>query len=212
LLLIILYSLRRTRVSKSAERVVKLAIFSVIIVGALPFIGRAYSESYGVYRIRVTVEDLQGMPINDAKVTSSIGGEPKVVEGGWEFDIPPATRPHDGKVRLYAAVRSAFLSGHTDAQLSGDYNLTAKIRLEHDRSAHVRGQVLDTRGFPVDGARVNVAGYSDGTITDSSGQFDLAAHAADGEQVELRVVKNKLGSVSEWEQAGGQPVTIALGR
>ena len=113
---------------------------------------------------------------------------------------------------LYAAVKSAFLSGHADAQLGSDYNLTAKIRLQHDRSAHIRGQVVDKRGFPVDGAQVNIAGYSDGATTDSSGQFDVAAHAADGEQVELHVFKKKLGSFSEWEQAGGQPVTVVLGR
>ena len=212
LLLTIFIFLRRARISKSAERVVKMAIVSVIIIAALPFIGRAYTENHGIYRIRVTVENLQGMPVNDAKVTSSIGGEPKVVEGGWEFDVPFGSRPHDGKLRLYAAVRNAFLSGHTDAQLSDDYNLTAKIRLQHDRSAHVRGQVLDNRGFPVGGAHVNIAGYSDGTVTDSSGQFEVPAHAADGEQVELHVFKNKFRSVSEWAQAGGQPVTIALGR
>jgi hypothetical protein len=212
LLLIISFFLRRSHVSKTAERLVKVAIVSVIIIAALPFIGRAYSERHGVYRIRITVENPQGMPINDAKVTSSIGGEPKVVEGGWEFDIPPGSRPDDGRLMLYATVKTAFLSGHTDAQLASDYNLTAKIRLEHDRSAHIRGQVLNKRGYPVDGAQVNIAGYSDGATTDSSGQFDVPAHAADGEQVELHVFKNKLGSVSAWEQAGGQPVTVDLGR
>jgi hypothetical protein len=201
---------------KQAPRPVQLVIVSllitVVILAALPLIARTYIEIYGVYRIRVTVEDPQGMPVNNAKVTSSIGGEPKEVDGGWEFDIPPGSRPRDGRLTLYAAITTAFLSGRTDAQLGGDYNRAAKIRLEHDRSAHIRGQVFDKRGFPVTGAQVNVAGYSPGISTGPSGQFDLPAFAADGEQVGLHVFKSKQGSVTEWEQAGGQPVTVTLGR
>ena len=45
-----------------------------------------------LYRVRVTVLNPQQQPINDAKVTSSMGGEPKKVEGGWQFDIPAASQ------------------------------------------------------------------------------------------------------------------------
>jgi hypothetical protein len=207
-----LFFLRRKQASEVVQRTLVAVIIAVVILAALPLIARTYIDTHGLYRIRVIVEDPQGMPVSDAKVTSSIGGEPKVVEGGWEFDIPPGSRPRDGSLTLYAAVKSAFLSGHTDAQLVSDYNLVAKIRLEHDRSAHIRGQVFDKWGHPVNGAQVNVAGYLDGTTSDPSGQFDLPAHAADGEEVELHVFNRKLGSVSEWQPAGGQPVTVILGR
>ena len=89
LLLIVVFFLRRRRVPKAAERVVYVAILSVVIIGALPFISRAYSEGYGVYRIRITVENPQGMPINDATVTSSIGGNPRrLKEVGSSIFLP----------------------------------------------------------------------------------------------------------------------------
>jgi hypothetical protein len=57
------------------------------------------------------------MPVDEAKVTSSIGGEPKKVDGGWEFDIPQGNKPTDGKLTIYAEVRSAFLTGKSDVVL-----------------------------------------------------------------------------------------------
>lgn len=51
-----------------------------------------------IYRVRVTVIDPQRVPVEDAKVWSTVGGEPKKVAGGWQFDIPGASLPGDGKV------------------------------------------------------------------------------------------------------------------
>ena len=50
------------------------------------------TESTGgaIYRLRVTVVDPRSTPVEDARVWSSIGGEPMKVAGGWQFDIPAA--------------------------------------------------------------------------------------------------------------------------
>jgi hypothetical protein len=57
----------------------------------------------------VTVVEPQGIAVKDEKeadgveVWSSLGGEPKRVSGGWQFDIPNASKPKDGKLSIYAS-------------------------------------------------------------------------------------------------------------
>ena len=84
---------------------------------------------------------LDKQPVDDARVTSSNGGEPKKIEGGWEFDIPPQSRPADGKLTLFASEKNAFLVGNSTLVLDEDYFPAVEIQLEHDTSAIVRGVV-----------------------------------------------------------------------
>jgi hypothetical protein len=212
LVLIVLLTLRRKSTPKNTIFLLGAIVVAMVILAVVPLVSRAYLESHGIYRLRVTVEDSQGMPVDDAQVTSSIGGEPKRVTRGWEFDIPVASKPRDGKMTVYAAVANAFLSGTTNVQLANDYSLTAKIRLDHDLSAHIRGRVIDRKGNPVATAEVSVVGYeSEAVTTGGLGEFELPAHASRGQQVQLAAFKKGFGSVSEWEQAGDQPATLVLG-
>src|SRR5713101_5468291 len=75
----------------------------IIVLGLAPLAAATFLQSQGVYRVRIIALGPDQLPIENAHVTSSIGGEPKKVEGGWEFDVPPQTRPADGKVVLFAS-------------------------------------------------------------------------------------------------------------
>jgi|SRR5450755_1269558 hypothetical protein len=202
---------RKRSLSRSATNILMSIVVALVALASLPFAARAYLVNRGVFRLRVTVEDLHGMPMNEAKVTCSIGGEPKRVDGGWEFDIPQGSRPTDGKLTIYAEVKSAFLAGKSDVVLGDDYNLVAKVRLDHDRNAHVRGRVVDRKQIPIVGALVSVVGYeSEAQNTGALGQFDLPSHASDGQSIQVSAFKKGFGSVAEWKQAGDQPATIVL--
>jgi hypothetical protein len=211
LIQVVVFALRKRSLSKRATNILMVIVVGLVVVASLPFAARAYLVNRGVFRLRVTVEDPHGMPVNEAKVTSSIGGEPKKVDGGWEFDIPQGSTPKDGKLTIYAEVNSAFLTGKSEVILSDDYNLAAKVKLDHNRSAHIRGRVVDRNQIPIAGALVSVVGYeAEALKTGPLGQFDLPAHASDGQQVQLSAFKQGLGSIAEWKQAGDQPVTIVL--
>lgn len=82
-----------------------------------------------IYRVRVTVLNPQQSAVNDAEVTASVNGERKKVDGGWEFDIPSASKPEDGKVTIYASRSGASLYGHEDLVLDRDPNPAIKIQL-----------------------------------------------------------------------------------
>jgi hypothetical protein len=169
----------------------------IIILGLAPLGASTLLQSRGVYRVRAVALGLDHSPVDDAQVSSSSGGEPKKVEGGWEFDIPPQTRPADGKVVLRASVKNAFLTGSYTLVLAEDYNPTVTIQLTSDASATVRGVVLDERGRSVSGAHVSIPGYSDVAVTDEMGNFVLPAHAAEGQFVEVRAQMGQLtGSLS----------------
>lgn len=182
----------------------------IIVLGLAPLGASTFLESRGVYRMRISVLGADKQPVNDALVTSSIGGEPKKVEGGWEFDIAPQTRPADGKVVLFASVKSAFLTGSSTLVLGQDYYPNTTIQLASDTSAMVRGLVVDEHRRSVSGVRVSIPGYPDIAVTDKMGNFVLPAHAADGQIVQVRAQKDQLvGSLSV---PAGQPVELVLKR
>jgi hypothetical protein len=164
-----------------------------------------------IYRVRVTVLNDQKLPIEDARVWSSIGGEPMKVAGGLHFEIPAAKRPQDGKLTIFASQEEAYLKGSYELQLNTDYNPAVVIRLERDASAKIRGQIVDSRGRAVAGARVFVAGYGDeSVITKEGGNFELPAHAAAGQEVRLRAEKPGYGVADLYKSAGDDAVTLQL--
>ncbi len=164
-----------------------------------------------IYRVRVTVLNNQKLPIEDAKVWSSIGGEPMKVAGGWHFEIPAAKRPQDGKLVIFASRERDHLTGAYELQLNADYNPAVVIQLERDTSAKVRGQVVDRRGRAVASARVSVAGYeAEAVITKEGGNFELAAHAAVGQYVWLHAERRGYGVADLHLQAGNEPAILQL--
>ena len=192
-------------------------ILAIVIIGVVPILASVYVERIrlpdAIYRVRVTVLDSQQTPVDDAKVWSSMGGEPKKVAGGWQFDIPAASKPADGKLTVFAAVPSAFLTGRRELQLADDRNPAIAVQLARDASATVRGIVADSAGRAIAGAGVSVVGYEgEGLVTQAGGNFQLPAHAANGQQVQLHAEKSGYGAVSQWHPAGDEPATLVLER
>jgi hypothetical protein len=165
-----------------------------------------------IYRVRVTVLNGQKLPIEDAKVWSSIGGEPMKVAGGWHFEIPAAKRPQDGRLTIFASQENAhYWRGGHELQLNNDYNPAIVIQLELDTSAKVRGQVVDSHGRAVIGARVSVVGYeADAVITKEGGNFELPAHAAAGQVIRLHAEKRGYGVADLYQRVSGDPVPLKL--
>jgi hypothetical protein len=167
-----------------------------------------------IYRVRVTLLDPQRHPVEDAKVWSTVGGEPKKVAGGWQFDIPSASVPMNGQVTFYATKESAFLGGETPLLLGADPNPAVTIDLGMRVSeVNIRGIILDGENNAVGEVRVNVVGYeSEAVITHPHGGFVLPAHAAVEKQVLLHAEKPGYQSVNEYHPAGNEPATIVLKR
>jgi len=209
--LVIVVTRLRGRVPRWVPKTVILLV--LIGVGSWAFMALVSYGEKAIYRVRVTVLSPESTPVDDAQLWSSIGGEPKRVAGGWQFDIPAASRPTDGRLVVYAKVPSAFLSGRAELALETDFNPTAVVRLGRDTSATVSGIVTDETGKAIEGVRVWAVGYeTEGTITGKGGNFRLPAHAADGQQVLLYVEARGYVAVNEWHPAGLHPVTIVLHR
>jgi hypothetical protein len=166
-----------------------------------------------IYRLRITVLNDQKLPIEDARVWSSIGGEPMKVAGGWHFEIPAAKRPQDGKLTIVASQENDFLRGARELQLNDDYNPAVVIHLERDTSAKVRGQVVDSRGRAVAGALVSVVGYeAEAVITKEGGNFELPAHAAAGQEIRLHAEKRGYRVADLYRLVSNDPVILLLER
>ena len=205
---VLLYGLRLKK--RNVPRSVWIILAAgVIVLGLAPLAITTFLQSRGLYRIRISVLGPDHSPIVNAHVSSSIGGEPKKVEGGWEFDIPPQTRPADDKVVLFATVEDAFLSGSYTLFLDQDYYPTAMIQLTSDTSAVIRGIIVDQHRRSVGGVSVAIPGYPDVAVTDKMGNFILPAHAAVGQIVQVRAQKDRLvASVSV--PAGKQPIELVV--
>lgn len=211
-LAIVLYMVIKTR-----QKSVPLAAWIVIVLlVAVPVGAWIYSQFLNkstIYRVRVIVVDPQGIPLEDAKVWSSFGGEPKKVMGGWQFDIPDGSKPKDSKLSIFAAKESAFLTGRADLSISDDYNLAVTINLARDDSAKVRGQVVDEKNRAIAGARVFVVGYeSEAVITKEGGNFEMPAHAAVNQQVLLHAEKSGYRATKRGHPAGDTPAELVLER
>lgn len=166
-----------------------------------------------VYQVRVNLLDVQGTPVDDARVWSSVGGEAKQVAGGWEFVIPLSSRPQNGQFIVYAEKKAVFLNGQVEAELADDFNLNLTLQLQKDNSAIVQGVVQDASGNGIAGAKVNIYGKADlSTTTDASGNFRLSADAADGQEVRLHVEKDGYNPVDQYHPAGDAPATVIIGK
>jgi len=187
----------------------------VVLLVAIPVGATVYSglpAKPTIYRLRVTVIDSQNVLVEDAKVWSTLGGEPKKVAGGWQFDIPEESKPKEGKLTIYASKETAFLTGQAELTLSNDHNPAVTINLKRDDSAKIRGQVLDGRKRSVAGARVFVVGYpAEYVITGEGGNFELPAHAAIDQEVLLHAEKGDL-SAKLWYPAGANTAIIELNK
>jgi hypothetical protein len=167
-----------------------------------------------IYRVRVTVIDPQRRPVEDAKVWSTIGGEPKKVAGGWQFDIPAASIPVNGKVTFFASKENSFLDGERDLQLDSDASPAVTIEVAKKvKEVVVRGIVVDEANNAIGEVRVSVVGHeSEAVITQPNGGFVLPAHAAVGQQILLHAEKPGYKAVNQYHPAGEEPVTIILER
>src|SRR5262245_16614639 len=197
--------------------VAAVALISATALGAYVY----FNRNDRIYRVRATVVNERGVPVDNerlapevqVKVWSSAGGEPKQVAGGWQFDIPASTKPLDGKVTFYAEQSTAFLEGRADLRLDEDFNPTVTIKLVHDTSAEVGGQVTDTKGRTIAGARVFVTGYeSEAMITKEGGAFKLPAHAAVNQFVEVVAEKPGVGVGRRNHLAGDTQLRLVLYR
>ena len=195
---------------KRQSRIPWFLAAAILLLGLAPLLSSTYLLSRGVYIVRVFVLGIDKQPIDDARVTTSAGGEPKKIQGGWEFDIPPQSRPADGKVKFFASVRDAFLAGNSTLVLDKDYFPSVEIQLEQDTSAMVRGDVIDDHGRSIVGARVSIPGYPDVAVTDGMGNFVLPAHAADGQIVQVRAQKDRL--VGTMSVPAGKSVELVVKR
>jgi hypothetical protein len=211
-LAVVLFIVMRNR--KHAIPVIAWVV--IVLLVALPIgasVYRALINDNAIYRPRVTVLDLQHIPIEDARVWSSFGGEPKRVAGGWQFDIPEASKPKDGKLTIFASKESAFLIGQTDLMLGNEHNPAVTVNLRIDDSAKVRGQVLDIERRAISGARVCVVGYeSDAILTKEGGNFELPAHAAVNQQILLHAEKPGYKPTRQQHPAGDTPAELILER
>jgi hypothetical protein len=174
---------------------------------------RVHSKDTSLYRVRVTVIGPDQVPTEEAKVWSSIGGEPKRVSAGWEFDIPAAVKPVDGKLGVFAAAANVSQFGSSEIVLADDYNPAVIIRLQNRAPASIRGRVIDDSGKGIGAATVKAVGYgTDIVTTGNDGEFVLQTHAPEGQQVLLTAEKEGYITVSQLHPAGSEPAAMILSR
>ena len=178
----------RKQTGKISDRIRTLflvAISGCLLIGFTAMMGDFYLRHQAglslLYRVRVTVVGADHMPVEDAVVWSSIGGEPKKVNGGWEFDIPNESKPLDGRIIVYAKITDSSQKGETNLHLDADRSPSIVVPLESDESAMVRGFVEDDSGHAISGVDVSVIGYGDERVTTSAhcGRTLLMARQSD---------------------------------
>jgi hypothetical protein len=208
----------------------KAVFYLLLAIGAiyiLSFVGEKAKkhanpdgEGEGSVIVRITVLGSDGIPLEDAQVWSSVGGEAKKVAGGWELEIQQSKLPQNRKIIIYASQKSAYLKGHREIIVGKRNSLTTSIRLEHDTSAQVKGNVYgvseavgkDIVKNPIAGATVSIVGSAGFTTTDTNGFFSLPAFVAEDEEIRLHISKTGYVTKEQYHPAGNTPAYIVLQR
>jgi hypothetical protein len=166
------------------------------------------------YHINLRVLDERGIALDEAEIHTSVRSFTTKGDHLWTIDIPENEKPESGQVSISAAVRQDFLQGETSVVLQDEHNLSVTLRLTKDRSAMAIGRVVDQKGVPVARALVYVVGHEgDPTVrTGDRGQFEVPAHAGQGEWI--RIYAEKAGYTSEEQvaHAGDEATQIVLRR
>src|SRR5258708_509194 len=153
----IVYLASRTQ-KTTARRGSTAVMVAIVLLGLVPILGSIYVDAHknepSIYQLRAVVLDPQQIPVEDAKVWSSFGGEPKRVAGGWQFDIPASSVPSDRKMIVYATVPASFLKGQSQISLGSDFHVNTTIHLTHSET-DIRGIVTDDKGRAIEGAAVS---------------------------------------------------------
>ncbi|MGA9463954.1 MAG: carboxypeptidase-like regulatory domain-containing protein, partial [Terracidiphilus sp.] len=145
------------------------------------------------YDVRVTVLSPGQVPVDDARVWSSRGGEPKKVDGGWEFDINIPRNEIPAKLTVWASVDSKGWSGSQDLMLNEDHSVPAGIQLAAKGEVPISGMIVDEDGNSIANALVWIVGNGkDVRNSDGTGNFELSSHALPGAIVTLHAEKPPL--------------------
>jgi len=174
----------RRNLSVLIGAVVVMSVITAYIVNPLT---PERSTGPQVYQVRVLVLSPAGRPVEDAKVWSARGGEPKEVPGGREFEIPAAKRPTDGQITFFATKGEE--QGATTVTLGPEAFVSGTIRLNPPGAVELRGIVQDESGKLLEGVQVSLDGSGEATSTEANGEFRLPPQPL-GADVLLRAKKD----------------------
>jgi hypothetical protein len=182
--------------------------------GLLGYAIRVFSSEVwknSIYRVRVVVLDAKSQPVSDARIASAPDGKQKQSGTEYEIELSDSNLPKDRKLRVWATREDGIFAGTAETVLKDDYNPLLTIRLGHETSARIKGQLYDEDGQAIVGT-VYLENYpEEKTKTDIQGRFDLPAHAAPNEFVHLFVDANGYQSWNDVLPAGGEsPAKIVL--
>ena len=184
--------------------------FSCLVCGVFAYMIRPGPADLG-YRLRVTVLNPNRVPVNQAHVWSTLGGEVKQVDGGWEIDLTAPAASAKRRVTIRAEVADLAWRGETEVELGSDRAPAAVLQLQSAGEANIRGTVVDENDDSVANAFVSVPGFETVT-TDGHGTFSLPAHTEAGKDVQLHAEKSGYVSLTKSFPAGGTPVIVVLQR
>jgi hypothetical protein len=176
------------------QRIVILVAVCLFLVGLAPLAAVTFLSSKGVYHVRLVVIAPNNQLISDAEIKTSVGGEIKRTESGWEIDIPPQTKPADGEVRIYANVPSSFLKGQATAKLDRYYFQSIELHVSNFEFAKIHGQVLDETQHSVANADVTLPACSQSVKSDTHGLFEFDLCVPQGQMVTIRAQKGRFST------------------
>ncbi|UWZ84231.1 carboxypeptidase-like regulatory domain-containing protein [Occallatibacter riparius] len=208
----VLFAIWAWQLTKRITISVLILVFGIVI----GFLGRSMlraSDVPIVYQVRVRAIGADQNALQRAHVNSSLGGETKLVSGGWEVDLPAGSSDDKRELTIEASVEDLGLTGSTTITLSKDPIQTTSLELKKRGELPVRGIVEDGRGNSIPNALVSVVGYGkDAVLSDGSGNFEMPSHAEAGETISLHVEKPgfKPANIPNFK-VGSEAATLTLG-
>lgn len=163
-----------------------------------------------IYSIRVQVLDPEGNPMSAATIRGDVQNEPqRTPDGWWEFEVPLAKVPYDGRITLWAEA-DGWRGGSQTVLLGADPNPTVAISLLPPES-RLAGNVESTAGSGIEGATVTATDVAIvSTVTDLHGRFQLTLPVPRDTQVRIRAEHPDFDGVQNFCYSGRDQCSLVM--
>lgn len=211
---IIFFAYRKKGFKNSVPLQFNIIVFLLPLVPVLQLSINAYYSYSNLYRIRVTVMNVNGAVEEEPVIRSSSGGDISNYSGGALIQLHASQIPKNKKITIYAAKDEDSSFGSKELILGDELNVNVEINLKQNVIDKLSGIVEEDidEGKVIQISGVNVLCEGKSYLTNQCGQYEILGSFIVGRQYSISFQKKGYDGQLYEDTAGKEIERIRLKR